>query len=56
MRQLCAWCEKEGKAGLLGEKAPLDDPSATHGVCDSHERVLLATLKALPGLTAPPSK
>jgi hypothetical protein len=54
MKQVCAWCEREGKTGLLGEKEPLDDPSETHGVCDSHQRVLLATLRARGALTAPP--
>ena len=44
MRQLCAWCEQEGKPGILGEKEPLDDPTVTHGVCDAHQRALLATL------------
>jgi hypothetical protein len=44
VRQLCAWCEQEGKPGILGEKEPLDDPTATHGVCDTHQRALLATL------------
>jgi hypothetical protein len=44
MKQLCAWCEQEGKPGILGEKEPLDDPTPTHGVCDAHRRALLATV------------
>jgi hypothetical protein len=44
MRELCAWCEQEGKPGILGEKEPFDDPTATHGVCDAHQRALLDTL------------
>ncbi len=46
MRQLCAWCEKEGKVGLLGEKEPLEDPTETHGVCDTHKQEFLDTLRA----------
>ena len=51
MRQLCAWCEQEGKIGFLGEKEPFDDPTVTHGVCDSHQRALLDTLHARPART-----
>ncbi len=52
MRRFCAWCEKEGKLELLGEKEPLDDPTVTHGVCDTHQQALLDTLRARPALTA----
>lgn len=36
MKLLCAWCEKEGKPALMGEREPLDDPSETHGHCPEH--------------------
>lgn len=36
MKVLCAWCEKEGKPALMGEREPLDDPSETHGLCPEH--------------------
>jgi len=29
MKRLCAWCGKN-----MGEKEPLDDKRATHGLCD----------------------
>src|SRR4029453_1537242 len=36
--------------GDLGEKAPFDDPSETHGYCPRHAALLLA---ALPSLSFP---
>lgn len=36
MRIVCSWCRKEGKAEFVGEKAPLDDPRETHGICVVH--------------------
>lgn len=38
MKILCAWCLKEGKPALMGEKAPLDDATETHGLCAEHRR------------------
>src|SRR2546426_2574623 len=32
MKIVCSWCRKEGKAGIVGEKAPLDDARETHGI------------------------
>ena len=50
MKVVCAWCKREGLSGLLGERAPLDDPSETHGICRRHiERVL----EQLPAHTFP---
>ena len=48
MRAWCAWCQEEGKPGFLGERAPLDDPSDTHGICDHHRTMLLAALPPRP--------
>jgi len=48
MRAWCAWCQEEGKPGFLGERAPLDDPSDTHGICDHHRTMLLAALPPCP--------
>ena len=42
MKVLCAWCVREGKSGFLREKAPLDDPSETHGLCPDHFLLLSA--------------
>ena len=36
MKVVCSWCRKEGKAELVGEKAPLDDARETHGICALH--------------------
>ncbi len=48
MRAWCAWCQEEGKPGFLGERPPLDDSSDTHGICDHHRTMLLATLPPRP--------
>jgi hypothetical protein len=41
MKVVCAWCKREGLAGVLGERAPFDDATETHGICRRHvERVL----------------
>ena len=50
MKVICASCRVEGKSGDLGEKAPFDDPSETHGYCPRHAALLLA---ALPSLSFP---
>jgi len=44
MRIICASCRIEGRAGDMGEKAPFDDPTETHGYCARHTAQLLATL------------
>lgn len=44
MKVLCAWCQREGKPALLGERDPLDDPKETHGICAEHARRLMAEL------------
>ncbi len=40
MKVLCAWCVREGKPAFLRDKAPLDDPSETHGLCADHFKSL----------------
>jgi len=52
MQIICAWCRREGRPGLLGQKAPLDDPSETHSVCERHRRRELEGLqaKSFPGI------
>jgi hypothetical protein len=42
MKTVCAWCEKEGKEALIGEKEPLADSSETHGICGDHREELEA--------------
>ena len=40
MRVVCAWCQQEGRSGLLRVREPLDDPTDTHGICDRHQQAL----------------
>ena len=44
MQILCAWCCHDGEPGYLGEREPLDDPAATHGICARHRVQLLESL------------
>lgn len=46
MRVVCVWCRREGRAGILRDQAPLDDPTESHGICAWHEREMLADLPA----------
>lgn len=45
MKVLCAWCEKEGKPALIGEREPLEDPAETHGICPEHRRQVEAAFQ-----------
>lgn len=47
MKILCAWCLKEGKPSLIGEREPLDDPTETHGICPEHRLQVEDELTAL---------
>jgi hypothetical protein len=47
MKIVCARCEKEGKDADMGEKAPLDNPEATHGLCPEHLLALYAEIEEL---------
>jgi len=44
MYVLCAWCNREGQFGYLGEREPLDNPLPTHGLCPAHKTKLLESL------------
>jgi len=48
----CAWCQREGQPANLGERAPLDDPAETHGICRRHTLELLDRLpsRSFPGV------
>jgi len=37
MKVICSWCWGEGRIGLVGEKAPLEDLRETHGICREHQ-------------------
>jgi uncharacterized membrane protein len=47
MKIVCARCEKEGKDADMGEKAPLDNPATTHGLCPEHLLALQAEIEEL---------
>ena len=49
---MCAWCEQEGRPASLGERAPLEDRSKTHGICRRHAIDLLNRLpsRSFPGV------
>jgi hypothetical protein len=47
MKIVCARCEKEGKDADMGEKAPLDNPAATHGLCPEHLLALYTEIEEL---------
>jgi hypothetical protein len=52
MKVTCAWCQREGQPASLGERAPLDDPAETHGICRRHTLELLDHLpsRSFPGV------
>jgi len=52
MKVTCAWCQREGQPASLGERAPLDDPAETHGICRRHTLELLNRLpsRSFPGV------
>ena len=43
MRVICAWCQKDGRSGLLRVREPLADDSETHGICERHQQEILET-------------
>jgi hypothetical protein len=40
MRVICAWCQQEGRSGLLRVREPLDDQTETHGICERHQQTV----------------
>ena len=52
MKVVCAWCQKEGRNGVLGEREPFDDTTETHGVCAMHSEKLIEQLPSIsfPGI------
>ena len=52
MKVTCAWCQQEGKPATLGERAPLEDPAETHGICRRHTVDLLNRMpsRSFPGI------
>jgi hypothetical protein len=54
MKVICSWCRKEGKAELVGEKAPFEDARETHGICAFHRRAIEDRWRALTHAAAHP--
>ena len=52
MKVACAWCQHEGRAATLGERAPHDNPAETHGICRRHTLDLLSRMpsRSFPGI------
>ncbi|PYN33817.1 MAG: hypothetical protein DME01_17370 [Candidatus Rokuibacteriota bacterium] len=52
MKVTCAWCQHEGQPATLGERAPLDNPAETHGICRRHTLDLLSRMpsRSFPGV------
>jgi hypothetical protein len=46
VRVICAWCQREGRSGLLRVREPLDDPTETHGICDRHQQEVFEAFPA----------
>jgi hypothetical protein len=53
MQVICAWCQSEGRPGLLRVREPLDDPTQTHGICDRHQQ---AVFEAFPSTSFPATR
>lgn len=53
MRVICAWCQSQGRSGLLRVREPLDDPAETHGICDRHQQ---AVFEAFPSASFPSTR
>lgn len=49
MQVICSWCRGEGRVGLVGEKAPLEDRRETHSICIEHEKAVRARWTAHQG-------
>lgn len=53
MRVICAWCQNEGRSGLLRVREPLDDTNETHGICERHQQ---AVFEAFPSHSFPSTR
>ena len=53
MRVICAWCQQEGRGGLLRVREPLDDDSETHGICERHQQGIF---EAFPSTSFPSTR
>ena len=53
MRVICAWCQQEGRSGLLRVREPVADDSETHGICERHQQ---AMFEAFPSASFPATR
>jgi hypothetical protein len=53
VRVICAWCQKEGRSGLLRVREPVDDVTETHGICDRHQQQVF---EAFPSASFPSTR
>jgi len=44
MKIVCAWCERDGKLGYLGDREPFESSTTTHGICPTHKNQVLEDL------------
>lgn len=54
MKVVCSYCEQSGKPALLMEKAPLNDPTVSHGICADHLRQVLREIAVFAGALLDP--
>lgn len=53
MRVICAWCQQEGRSGLLRVREPISDDSETHGICERHQQGMF---EAFPSTSFPATR
>jgi len=46
MKVVCAWCERDGKPGYLGDRQSPENSATTHGICPSHAQQVLEDFTA----------
>jgi len=46
LKLVCVYCEAQGKARVMGEVEPLDDPTVSHGLCGVHRHQLRQEIEA----------
>ena len=53
MKVICAWCEREGRQTLIDEVELYDRKMTSHGICRTHQKVLLKQIQQLPNRENP---
>jgi hypothetical protein len=44
MKVVCAWCQRQGRLAVLGDKESQQE-GVSHGICDDHALLLLAAAR-----------